>query len=651
MKTSDLEALIKNRKFSEYIRCALMMGQSGKLDLQSHANLAAAYTSLGQLSRGSEVAKEVINRIKENKNQKKEFRLMEAMCENIIGIEARRNRKFGEAARHFQRSHNLHPMDEYLGNYALILKDLGRTQEALEYFQKIFHNKNTSKSYLEGLVLSAYYDDIPLEKKTEIIKACGETYRINKVESDQWGPSFYRPDSVLRVGFVSGDLHQHSVSSFLSPFNQPCKRFGVEVHYFYTGIPIDGFTKRLVQAADGFHFCHSLTDSELLKLIRTQRIDVLIDLSGHTRNNRLGVFAMRGAPVQASWLGFGFTSGVPNLDYRLSHDSIDPPEISGVFYSETVVGINPSPVSFKPQKNVDVESKLSNHSLLFTFASVTNIARISRRSVAVWSRILKRCDKSVLLIEYPRDQSEDLNGKYLSGIFADYGINSDRLAFVDRVNENQYSIFNRIDVVLDPLPSNQGTMTFDALYMGVPVITLKGECAMHRMGAGLLEILGGCEDLISNSEEGYVEAAVLIYQKNPSGLSVGSRNANRTRFLESPLCNPDRFIEGFFRGIREIYARTLLANLGEVKSDQIQKLHAGMADISLNTAEVIQSLGEVGVKILAYPSSPWNLTRQMGVIDSITDPKEKKATLETILSLYSNNQKLIRHYAVEGVRC
>jgi predicted O-linked N-acetylglucosamine transferase (SPINDLY family) len=650
MKTSDLEALIKNRKFSEYIRCALLMGQSGKLDLQSQANLAAAYASLGQLSNASEVAKEVINKIKDNKNQKKEYRLMEAMCGNIIGIEARRNRNFGEAARHFQRSHNLHPIDEYLGNYALILKDLGRTQEALEYFQSIFNNKNTSQSYLEGLVLSAYYDDIPLAKKTEIIKACGETYR-NKVKSDQWSPHFYRPDSVLRVGFVSGDLHQHAVSSFLSPFNQPCERFGVEVHYFYTGIPIDGFTKRLVQAADGFHFCHSLTDSELLKVIRTQRIDVLIDLSGHTRNNRLGVFAMRAAPVQASWLGFGFTSGVPNLDYRLSHDSIDPPEIADVFYSETVVGIHPTPFCFKPQKIVDVESKSSNHPLLFTFASVTNIARISRRSAAVWSRILKRCDKSVLLIEYPRDQSEDLNGNYLRGMFADCGINGDRLVFIDRINENQYSIFNRIDVVLDPLPSNQGTMTFDALYMGVPVITLKGECAMHRMGAGLLEILGGCEDFISSNEAEYVEAAVSIYKKYPNGLSVGARNANRTRFLESPLCHPDRFIEGFFRAIREIYVRTLLANLGEVKSHQIQKLHAGMADINLDTVEIIQSLGEVGMKILAHPSSPWNLTRQISVIDSITDPKEKKATLETILSLYSNNQRLIRHYSVNGVRC
>jgi predicted O-linked N-acetylglucosamine transferase (SPINDLY family) len=573
------------------------------------------------------------------------------MCENIIGIEARRNRKFGEAARHFQRSHSLHPIDEYLGNYGLILKDLGRTQEALVIFQKIFHNKNSSQKYLEGLVLSAYYDDISLAKKSEIIKACGERYRKKQIETERWNPELYRPDSVLRIGFVSGDLHQHSVSSFLAPFNQPCERFGVEVHYFYTGIPIDAFTKRLVQAADGFHFCNSLTDSELLKVIRTQRIDVLIDLSGHTRNNRLGVFAMRGAPVQASWLGFGFTSGVQNLDYRLSHDSIDPPEIADAFYSETVVGIHPTPFSFKPQKNVDVEPKPSHHPSIFTFASVTNIARISRRSVAVWSNILKRCDKSVLLIEYPRDQSEDLNGNYLRGMFADYGVDSDRLVFVDRVNENQYSIFNRIDVVLDPLPSNQGTMTFDALYMGVPVVTLKGECAMHRMGAGLLEILGGFEDLISNSEEEYVEAAVLIYQKYPSGLSVVTRNVNRTRFLESPLCSADRFIEGFFRAIREIYTRTLLANFGEVKSDQIKKLHAGMADFSLNSAEVIQSLGEVGMKILAHSSSPWNLTRQMSVIDGINDPKEKKATLETILSLYSNNQRLIRHYEVEGVRC
>ncbi len=351
----------------------------------------------------------------------------------------------------------------------------------------------------------------------------------------------------LRVGYVSPDFRNHSVGYFAEPLLAAHDKSDVEVWCYYNGHQVDVMTERFRAYADHWVPCRNLSDDELSARILADRIDILVDLAGHSANNRLRVFARKPAPVQVTWLGYPTTTGLDAIDWRMTTREVDP-EGSESCHSERLWRLPRTMWCYRPPEDIAASPvPAPARDGIVRFGSMNNFPKISPEAVALWCRVLRELPRAGLVMTgVPEGSAREA----LLATFAAQGIEADRLEIHDRVPAPEFRALSaRIDIALDSFPYNGTTTTCESLCMGIPVITLSGDSSVARSGHALLGLVG-LDELCARDEAGYVGIAVALARDLPRLAAL--RAGLRERVMASSLRDEAGFardIESAFRAM------------------------------------------------------------------------------------------------------
>jgi protein O-GlcNAc transferase len=380
-----------------------------------------------------------------------------------------------------------------------------------------------------------------------------EHFRVGKAIAEASAPAYDHwanlsdPLRKLRVGYVSADFGPHPVALFLRPILERHDRARFDIYCYSnaaTGTPVGpGF-----QQLSSWREVAKLSDRECSELVRADEIDILVDLSGHSEGHRLGSFAQHPAPVQATWLGYLNTTGLTAMDYRVCDWQTDPEGITERLHTEQLVRLPQSQWCYEPWGPVAPPATQQRDATApVVFGSFNQYAKVSDACLDLWGRILGRVPNSRLKILDVRDEHAR------TGILerlARRGILPDRVEVRGRETiPDYYHAIGGVDIALDTWPHNGATTTFDALWVGTPLVALRGDRGIARSSASILHTLGALE-LIADTTEGYVELNVRL-ALDP-GRRAALRGELRPRLMRSALMNVTAFVadlEAAYRGM------------------------------------------------------------------------------------------------------
>ena len=357
------------------------------------------------------------------------------------------------------------------------------------------------------------------------------------------------PERPLRVGLVSGDFHrQHPVNLFMLPLLERLDRREFAVSVYHTGSMYDEYTARAQTAAQQWLEAGRLDDPALKRRILADGIDLLIDLAGHTASHRLGVFALRSAPVQLTFLGYPHSTGLERMDWLIGDAVVSPAEHQHLF-SEGIAQLPGSVFCWSPVDDYPLPPPRPADAPL-VLGSFNNIMKLSPSTIALWSALLHDLPEAQLLLKAPSLADASVIERFRA-LFAEQGIGAERLIFegpeeLGRMMQR----YGAIDIALDPTPYNGGTTTLQALWMGVPVITLLGGNFVSRMGASFLSALGH-PDWIASDHDQYRATARELASQLPDLRQ--QRPALRQAMADSGLSDLEAYTNGFQQLLRRIW--------------------------------------------------------------------------------------------------
>ena len=344
----------------------------------------------------------------------------------------------------------------------------------------------------------------------------------------------------IRVGYISGDFYMHSVGYFVEALLKGHNRNVVTVICYSKVLRPDARTAYFKSLADVWRDVGSMATLDISQLIVSDNIDILVDLAGHTGNNALEVFAMKPGKVQLSYIGYPNTTGLPEIQYRIT-DAICDPNVSRQVFTETLVRLPSCFLCYSPGWDIgEVQPPPCVASGIITFGSFNNVAKYSPAMRTAWAQILKAVPNSVLRVKSKSFTSTDMRNLFLAQ-FAFEGVDISRvhtMASLPGYCEHMDS-YRLLDISLDTFPYSGATTTCEALYMGVPVVTLTGDCHAQNVSASLLTA-AGLPEFISHSVQEYIAKAVAL-AANPK-LLVEMRLAQRQQLQASQLMNVSNYI-------------------------------------------------------------------------------------------------------------
>jgi len=433
------------------------------------------------------------------------------------------------------------------------LSGQGKSEEALQIYREGLARNPRDPGLHSNVLLELLY--VPGQLPEQLYyahKAWGELFS-QAVEVERAFANDREARRRIRVGYVSGDFRTHSVAYFFEPLLKWRDTTAVEVFCYSHTIQCDATTAKLQALADHWVEIRDLGDDEVAARIRADRIDILVDLAGHTAGGRLGLFLRRPAPVQITYLGYPSTTGVPSMDYRITDSIADPPGVEA-FYTETLLRLPDCFLCYLPPAGAPEVGPLPALANGFvTFGSFNNLAKINPTVLEAWASLLNAVPHSRLLIKnYSLADAE--SRRRLLTFFQERGVGRDRIDLHGMVRETaeHLALYNRIDIALDTFPYNGTTTTCEALWMGVPVVSLRGPCHSGRVGQSLLTCVG-LADLVAVSPEDYL-ARCLDLATNPDRLTH-LRSSLRERMQASPLMDGERLVQDLEMALRECWER------------------------------------------------------------------------------------------------
>jgi predicted O-linked N-acetylglucosamine transferase (SPINDLY family) len=467
-----------------------------------------------------------------------------------LGVLLRRIGRLEEGAKPLRLALKLDPDNVHVANnLAVIEADQGRLHEAERRLRDALERDPTYAVAHSNLVyFQNFRDDVDPRRLFEAHLEWGRRH------ADPLGTRPARPvhgedsERLLRVGYISPDFRKHSVSYFFAPVLECHDRERFEVFCYADVAQPDAVTERLQQASDGWLRVTGLRPDAVARRIREDRIDILVDLAGHTGDNPLMVLAHRPAPVQVSWLGYPNTTGMRAVDYRLADAVVEPPGLADELSTETVVRLPHGFHCYEPPPGAPAAAPLpaprQGH---VTFGSFNDLKKTQPAVIRAWAEILNRVPGSRLLLKCSSFVDATTRDRYAKS-FAEAGADPERVRMVPRVasTEEHLGLYGKIDIGLDPFPYNGTTTTCEALWMGVPVVTLRGDRHAGRVGASLLGRVG-LGDWIADTKEGYVALAVSWASRRDELAAL--RRELRERVARSPL----RDARGLTRAIEDAY--------------------------------------------------------------------------------------------------
>lgn len=471
---------------------------------------------------------------------------------NNLGLALKAQYKLSEAVTCFERAISLQP-DYVLAyhNCGNALIQQGKLHEAANYYLR---GLQAAPGFVPGysayLFAMNYRTDLDPESLAAGYREFGA----------RWEPPFSNgqrafsvdrsPQRRLKVGYVSPDFRGHACSFFVLPLLAAHDERAVEIYGYSDVRAADEVTHRIRNACHHWRQTAGLNDEQLADLIRLDGIDVLVDLAGHSANNRLMAFARRPAPVQVTWLGMGHTTGLKAMDYFLTSPAFVPPGTEGLF-SEQVYRLQRAPYVYRPHPaSPEVTPLPARTHGAVTFGCFSRLIRLNDRVVQVWSRILKSLPDSTLVLN-SRALADPGTRQFHLDRFQREGIDPSRVRMLASGSPIEaLSAYRDIDLALDPFPHNAGTTTFEAMWMGVPVISLRDVPPLGRFGDALLKEVG-LGDWVADSEEAYVQLACQ-WACDIEGLSE-LRASLRQRMCDSNLMDEPAFARAMEGAYREMW--------------------------------------------------------------------------------------------------
>jgi protein O-GlcNAc transferase len=367
------------------------------------------------------------------------------------------------------------------------------------------------------------------------------------------------PDRRLRLGYVSGDFHTHAVNCFFEPVLKHHDAEEFEVFCYSNTENEDEATQRIRFYTDRWRRIRHLDDDRAAAMIIGDRIDILVDLSGHTGHHRLGIFARKPAPVQATWIGYPNTTGLERIDYRITDHRADPPGDGETDYSEKLLRLPEGFHVFQPPPDSPPTwTDLDPASPGYTFGCCNNIYKVTPDVIRVWSAIMQRIDDSTIVLKSHSFDNDQLYENVWTR-FEDNGIDRSRVKLMSAISATDHlSLMRRVEIGLDPFPYNGTTTTCDTLWMGVPVVTLAGDRHAARVGASILGNIG-LPDLIARDRDEYISIAVDL------AIDDARRKQIRSGLRDRVRCSPLMDYPGFTRSLEREFRRIWRAWCADTK--------------------------------------------------------------------------------------
>ena len=448
-----------------------------------------------------------------------------------------------------RKAAELRPGGDTLNNYGNALMRQGKVADSIAAYRRGLEILPDDPRTWSNLLLTSNYD--PSLSRRELFdehvrwgRRLGE---LAKAQSEH--RNVRDAGKRLRVGYISPDFRAHSVCYFIFPLLEHHDRAQVEVFCYSNTSSEDELTARAKSLTDTWRSILGMPDSKAAEMIRGDAIDILVDLASHTAGNRIPLMALKPAPVQVSYLGYPNTSGLAVMDYRLTDSLADPPGESDELTVEKLVRIDPCAWCYQPHAIApEVQPPPSEANGFITFGSFNALTKVNANVIATWARILREVPTSRLAIKCGAFADPPTKDR-IRAAFADHGIAPDRIdlrGHFPRMSEH-LSAYARIDIALDTFHYNGTTTTCEALWMGVPVVTLAGDAHAGRVGVSLLSAVG-LPDLIATSIDDYVRLAVNL--GSDASRLAELRRTMRDRMRSSPLMDGPGFarrVEGAYR--------------------------------------------------------------------------------------------------------
>jgi len=470
---------------------------------------------------------------------------------NNLAAALRSLRKLSEALAWLDRALEINPHDaKSYGNRGMVLVSMGRIDEALQQLQRSIElKKDTDRSHSNYLFALNYAPGM----SPDMLLA--EHRRFDAQFGGHIPPTFTNtrdPARRLRIAYVSGDFRNHPCAFFIEPLLASHNPAQVETFCYMSARDEDDYTRRFKALAHHWRDASMMMDEDLQAAMLADGIDIAVDLAGHTGGGRLTAFARRLAPVQVTWLGYPATTGLSAMDYRLTDARADPPGAADEHCSERLVRLPDTFLCYRPRADApDVSPPPASTGAPFTFGSFNNLPKLNAIVIEAWRRILRGAPHARLLIK-SNPLCDDVTRADLAAAFEDPEIDPARVELVPWITDQteHLAFYTRVDVALDPFPYNGTTTTCEALWMGVPVLTIAGNRHAARVGVSLMSQVG-MEDFIAPDIDSYVKTAIALAHA-PERLSV-LRAELRGRVQASPLRDERRFAANVESAYREMW--------------------------------------------------------------------------------------------------
>lgn len=460
--------------------------------------------------------------------------------------------KLNEAAAHLERAVSLNPKFASIHvDLGVTLSSLGKAHEAPACFQRALAVDPT----LAG-AFSNYLHALNYLPEADVSSIFEEHLNFARRFSPPMLPvEPERPrhpiDARIKLGYVSGEFRQFAVARFIEPIIANHDRAAFEVFCYSNHGTVDEVTRRLRSSAEHWRTIVGLSDREAAQLVRRDGIDVLVDLSGHTRDNRLTMFALKPAPVQVSWLGYFNTTGLREIDYLIT-DPISSPPGDAQPFTESLLRMPSVRLCYEPPSYAPEVGPLPALTAgCVTFGTFNKLVKLNDSVIALWAAVLAAIPNSRLVLKAQAFNEAVSQDRYRE-VFQAHGIGAERLLLRPNSPHTQMlDEYGEIDIALDPFPFTGGLTTCEALWQGVPVLTLRGDSMVSRQSASILTAIG-LTDWIAESAVEY-EAKAIRFARNTDALAK-LRATLRQRMARSPVCDA----RSFTRNLEHLYRNAWL---------------------------------------------------------------------------------------------
>ena len=475
----------------------------------------------------------------------------------------------------YQKAIAIKPTAELYSNLASVYKDKGDIEQTLAYYRQSLKLKPDYAAAWHNLLFCLNYDwqltpQKVFQKHLEWAKQAKSLQKIHYIRGE------FAPQKKLRIGYVSADFNHHPVAYFVEPILSHHNPQDFSIFCYHNSLKKDQVSQRLQQlvSKDNWRDIYHLDDRAVVNRIKADAIDILVDLSGHSADNRLEVFAQKPAPIQVNYLGYPNTTGLDTIDYRFSDRYADPVGKTEAFHTEKLIRLANSFICYQPPADAPpVTPPPVTQNKYITFGSFNNLAKVNPKLINCWAKILQGVAGSRLILKSRALKDRDTQER-IYHLFANAGIERDRIILRGWIkkNSNHLALYNEVDIALDTYPYHGTTTTCEALYMGVPVITLAGASHVSRVGVSLLSSVGLTE-LIANSQEEYVERAISLASNSDRLAQL--RSNIRPRLQKSPLTDGKKFtlqLESTYRHLWQQYCQQSYQRTEKTSLDMVNAI-------------------------------------------------------------------------------